>query len=155
MVGSDPLRSWSRTVHTHTHTAPGGALPIFPHWCNVWLTLQLGFASPGGPNKSAAEFTKTGARSTCATHLCCVTSTDQDRSKYAHMETDTFDPHGNAGRTCYKEQGGPSRIGETPPFPGLLCLQSHVQWLPSQLSMLVQKLQSAISKRRLGRNPCY
>ena len=144
-----------RYTHTHTHTAPVGALPIFTHWCNVWLTLQLGFALPQGPKRSVAEITKTSALSTCAIHMCCATSTSQDQSKYAHMERDIFDPHGSAGITCYKEQGDPSRIGEMPPFPGLLCLQSHAQWLHSQLSTPTRKLQAAIPKKRQGPNPCY
>ena len=68
-----------------------------------------------------AKTTETNALRIGAIHLHCATSTGLDRSKYAHMGMGIFDPHGSAGSTCCKEQGDPSRIGEMPPSPGLLC----------------------------------
>ena len=144
---------WNDT-YTHTHIPVWGAL-IFTDRCNIWLTLQLGFTLSDGPRRLVAEVTETSALSTYAIHLHCATSTGQDRSKYAHRGRDIFDPHCSAGSTCCKEQGDPSRIGEMPPSPGLPCLQSHAQWLPSRLSMPTRKLQAAIPKKRQGPNPCY
>ena len=104
-----------------------------------------------------AKITETNALRIDAIHLHCATSIGRDRSKYAHMGMGIFDPHGNAGSTCCKEQGDPSRIGEMPPSPGLLCLRSHFQWLPSRQSMPKRKLTAAIPKKKQGPigNPCY
>ena len=91
MVGSDPLRSWSRTVHTHTHThSPRWGASSFPSLVQRLADVAAWFRLAGRSERSAAEITKTSARSTCATHLCCATSTGQDWSKYARTWKRTF-----------------------------------------------------------------
>ena len=128
----------------------------FTDHCNIRLALQLLFTLSDYPRRSVTKITETNALRIGAIHLRCDASTDRDRSKYAHMGMGIFDPYGNAGSTCCKEQGDPSRIGEMPPSPGLLCVRSHFQWLPSRPSAPTRKLPAAIPKRNQGaiENPC-
>ena len=73
------------------------------------------------------------------------------------METGIVDLESNADRTCCKEQGDPSKIGEMPPFLELLCSQSPVRWLPSWRSVPPRKLTASMPKTKLEANgdPCY
>ena len=73
------------------------------------------------------------------------------------METGIVDLESNADSTCCKEQGDPSKIGETPPFLELLCSLSPVRWLLSWRSVPPRKLTASMPKTKLGANggPCY
>ena len=101
------------------------------------------------PQRHVTEITETNALRIGAIHLHCGASTDQDRSKCAHMGMGIFDLHGSSGSTCCKEHGCPSRIGEKPPSPGLLCVRSRSQWRPLLPSTLPLKLSAAIARKNL------
>ena len=140
--------------YTHVWRRPGRL--YFTDHCNIRLTLQRLSTLSDCPRRLMTKITETNALRIGAIHLHCGTSTDRDRSKYAHMGMGIFDPHGNAGSTCCKEQGDPSRIGERPPSSGLLCMRSHFQWLPSRPSTPTRKLPAAIPKKNQGaiEKPC-
>ena len=175
-VGSDPLRSWPRTVHTHTQPRIGALQANFDSNCRIrslcgaadvastehsaknsaTVVCRGSLVLVGQSTRLVTEITETNALRIGAIHLYCGTSTDQDRSIYAHMGMGIFDLHGNNGSTCCKEQGGPSRIGERPPSPGLLCMRSHFRWLPLLPSTPPRKLSAAIAKKSRGAidKPC-
>ena len=73
------------------------------------------------------------------------------------METGIVDLEIDADSTCCKEQGDPSKIGETPPFLELLCSLSPVRWLPLWRSVPPQKLTASMPRTKPEANgdPCY